>query len=136
MATNGNVARLKLDSKLVNQETSSDFGSKLSPIETTSKTSGGVKEQIMGLKEYTLSAEAIFDKVPSSPTEVYAKTMIDWFEARTLVAFEYALSATSGDVKYTGNLYISDLSFKSAANDKVTYSVTYAITGAVTVGTV
>lgn len=136
MATNGNVSRLTLGSKLVNQELSSDFGTKLAAIETTSKTSGGTKEVIMGLKEYSLSLEANFDKVPGSPTEVYAKTLVDWFEARTLVAFSYALSATSGDLKYTGNLYVSDISFKGAHNDKVTYSVTFAITGAVTVTTV
>lgn len=137
MATNGNVSRLKLDTKLLNEESSSDFGAKLNPIDTTSKSSGGNKEVIMGLKEYTLSCEAIFDKKPSgSPTEAYAIDLLNYFNNRTLVPFEYALSDVSGDVKFTGNLYISDMSFKAANNDKVTYSVTYAITGAVTIGTV
>ena len=54
----------------------------------------------------------------------------------TLLAFTYSLSATSGDIKFSGSLYVSDCSVKSANDDKITCSLTFAITGAVTIGTV
>lgn len=137
MATNGNKARLKLNTKLANDETSSDFGSKTNMIDITSKTTGGNKAVMPGLQERTLTMEAIFEKKPSgTPTDLYPVDLATWQNNGTLVAFEYALSDVTGDIKYSGNLYIESVSFKSAANDKVTYSVTFAITGAVTLGTV
>lgn len=137
MATNGNVARLTIATKLINQVTNEDFGLKLSMIDITSKTSAGNKEVIPGLKERTAAAEMIFETKPSgSPTDWYFKDAIDAWNAGTLLAFTYSLSATSGDVKFSGNLYVTDVAVKSTNDDKVTAALTFAITGAVTIGTV
>jgi len=136
MATNGNVARFTIATKSINQVTSEDFGLKMAMIDVTSKTSAGNKEVITGLKERTASAEIIFETKPGSPTDWYFKDAIDAWNAGTLLAFTYSMSATSGDVKFSGNLYVSDVAVKSTNDDKVTASLTFAITGAVTIGTV
>jgi predicted secreted protein len=137
MAINGNNARFTLATKLINQVTSEDFGLKLAMIDITSKTSAGNKEVMPGLKERTASAEVIFETKPAgSPADFYFKDAIDAWNAGTLLAFTYSLSATAGDIKFTGSLYISDCSVKSANDDKITCSLTFAITGAVTIGTV
>jgi predicted secreted protein len=136
MATNGNNARFTIATKLINQVTSEDFGLKLAMIDITSKTSAGNKEVMPGLKERTASAEIIFETKPGSPTDWYFKDAIDAWNAGTLLAFTYSLSATAGDIKFTGSLYISDCSVKSANDDKITCSLTFAITGAVTITTV
>jgi predicted secreted protein len=137
MATNGNVGRITLATKLINEVLSEDFGQKMSMIDITSKTSAGNKEVMPGLKERTLSAELIFTKKPSgSPTDYYFKDLVDAYDADTLLAFTYAMSATSGDVKFSGNLYVMDYAVKAANNDKITVAVSFQITGAVTVGTV
>ena len=137
MAINGNNARFTLATKLINQVTSEDFGLKLSMIDITSKTSAGNKEVMPGLKERTASAEVIFETKPAgSPADFYFKDAIDAWNAGTLLAFTYSLSATAGDIKFTGSLYISDCSVKSANDDKITCSLTFAITGAVTITTV
>lgn len=136
MASNGNNARFTIATKLINQVTSEDFGLKLAMIDITSKTSAGNKEVMPGLKERTASAEVIFETKPGSPTDWYFKDAIDAWNAGTLLAFTYSLSATSGDIKFSGNLYVSDCSVKSANDDKITCSLTFAITGAVTIGTV
>jgi predicted secreted protein len=137
MATNGNVARLTIATKLINQVTTEDFGMKLSMIDITSKTSAGNKEVMTGLKERTAAAEIIFETKPAgSPADWYFKDAVDAWNAGTLLAFTYSLSTTAGDVKFSGNLYVSDIAIKSANDDKVTASLTFAITGAVTVGTV
>jgi predicted secreted protein len=137
MATNGNVARLTIATKLINQVTTEDFGMKLSMIDITSKTSAGNKEVMPGLKERTAAAEIIFETKPAgSPADWYFKDAVDAWNAGTLLAFTYSLSATVGDVKFSGNLYVSDIAIKSANDDKVTASLTFAITGSVTVGTV
>jgi len=136
MASNGNNARFTIATKLINQVTSEDFGLKLAMIDITSKTSAGNKEVMPGLKERTASAEIIFETKPGSPTDWYFKDAIDAWNAGTLLAFTYSLSATAGDIKFSGNLYVSDCAVKSANDDKVTCSLTFAITGAVTIGTV
>jgi len=137
MASNGNNARFTLATKLINQVTSEDFGLKLAMIDITSKTSAGNKEVMPGLKERTASAEVIFETKPAgSPADFYFKDAIDAWNAGTLLAFTYSLSATAGDIKFTGSLYISDCSVKSANDDKITCSLTLAITGAVTITTV
>jgi len=136
MATNGNVARFTIATKSINQVTSEDFGLKMAMIDVTSKTSAGNKEVITGLKERTASAEIIFETKPGSPTDWYFKDAIDAWNAGTLLAFTYSMSATSGDVKFSGNLYVSDVAVKSTNDDKVTASLTFAITGSVTIGTV
>jgi predicted secreted protein len=137
MASNGNNARFTLATKLINQVTSEDFGLKLAMIDITSKTSAGNKEVMPGLKERTASAEVIFETKPAgSPADFYFKDAIDAWNAGTLLAFTYSLSATAGDIKFTGSLYISDCSVKSANDDKITCSLTFAITGAVTITTV
>jgi predicted secreted protein len=137
MASNGNSARFTLATKLINQVTSEDFGLKLAMIDITSKTSAGNKEVMPGLKERTASAEVIFETKPAgSPADFYFKDAIDAWNAGTLLAFTYSLSATAGDIKFTGSLYISDCSVKSANDDKITCSLTFAITGAVTITTV
>ena len=137
MASNRNNARFTLATKLINQVTSEDFGLKLAMIDITSKTSAGNKEVMPGLKERTASAEVIFETKPAgSPADFYFKDAIDAWNAGTLLAFTYSLSATAGDIKFTGSLYISDCSVKSANDDKITCSLTFAITGAVTITTV
>ena len=137
MATNGNKARIKINSKLINQPTSEDFSSKTAAIDITSKTSAGDKEVIMGLAERSLNFEMVFDKKPSgSPTDLYFTDIVTLKEARTLTTWEYAMSDVSGDVKFTGNCYVADYAVKAASDDKVTVAVSIMPTGAVTVGTV
>lgn len=137
MAENGNNAFLTLNTKLMNQGVSSDFGIKTGMIETTSKTSAGFKEVIAGLKEFSLSLECIFDKKPSgTPTQVYAADIVGWQIAGTELDWTWQASQVTGDIKYSGKCYISDTSFKGMHDDKVTYSVTIQITGAATIGTV
>lgn len=135
--TNGNVARITLDSKLIDQPISEDFGSKTAAIDITSKTSAGNKEVMMGLSENTLAFEMVFSKKPSgSPTELYFADIVTLKANRTLVTWSYAMSATSGDVKFSGSCYVSDYAVKAQTDDKITASVTLAPTGAVTIGTV
>ena len=137
MATNGNNARITLATKLLHDVVSEDFGLKTAMIDVTTKTSAGNKEVITGLREQTLSCEMIHTTKPGgSPTDYYVKDIVDAWNAGTLLAWTYSASATTGDIKFSGNAYVSDIAIKAAANDKVSVSITLAPTGSVTIGTV
>lgn len=137
MAVNGNAAKLTLGGKAVNQEMSSDFGLKTGMIDITSKTSAGSKESMPGLKEYSLSLEAIFDQKPSgTPTEVYVADIFGWQMAGVEVNWSWQPTSTTGDIKFSGKCFIADCNFKAAHDDKVTYSLTLQITGIPVLGVV
>lgn len=136
MATNGNNARITISSLLLHDVVSEDFGLKTSMIDVTTKTSAGNKEVITGLREQTLSCEMLHTKKPSGGTSIYVSDLVDMYSMGTLVAWTYSASATPGDIKFSGNAYVSDIAIKAAANDKVSVSITLAPTGAVIIGTV
>jgi hypothetical protein len=52
------------------------------------------------------------------------------------VAFEYRPDNTSSQPKYTGNAFVTNYTIDSSATDKISFSFSLIVTGAVTRGTV
>lgn len=137
MAKLGDKSRIKFATKLVDGVTNEDFGIKTDTADVTTKDSVGWTEIFPVNKNGELALSIVFETKPGgSPTKAYLKDFIDAQIAGTLTAWEYALSDTTGDMKFTGNLYVTGVSIKSKVKDVVTADVTFAPTGTITVGTV
>ena len=62
-------------------------------------------------------------------------TMAGLFDG-SQVAWEYSPDNTSGQPKYSGNAFVTNYTIDSSATDKVSFSFSLIVTGAVTRGTV
>ena len=86
------------------------------------------KTQIAGLRSHSISVSGNWDA-----THDAAAVACDDGE---VVAFEFGPEgSTAGNVKYSGNCWITDYGQSSSVSDKVTWSASFTPDGAVTRGT-
>lgn len=100
-------------------------------VETAETTTFGTasKTYIVGLKDSTISVSGKWDGAVSAVDVTLAGTL---GQAASLT-FEYGPSgSTAGNVKYTGECYLTGYSVSAPVGDVVTFSADFQVTGNVT----
>lgn len=98
------------------------------PIETAETTTFGSssKSYIVGLKDSSISLSGKWD---STPDAHFAAVL---GQAATL-SFQYGPAGTTvGNIKYTGECYVTSYDVSAPVGDVVTFSLELQVTGAVT----
>ena len=99
-----------------------------SPRNITNKTSAGWKELLEGLREWSMSASAMY-----IPNSTYV-TIFAAYTGRTQLTLVFK-SLTSGDDNYTGEAYFTTGTLDSPAQeDNVVFDVSFDGTGVLTEG--
>jgi predicted secreted protein len=99
-------------------------------VNTLETTSFGSDQAtyVVGIEGLSISGSGSWDATADG-------TMAGLFDG-SQVAFEYAPDNTSGQPKYSGNAFVTNYTVDSSATDKVSFSFSLIVTGAVTRGTV
>lgn len=106
--------------------------------DTSTKDSGGWKDQLEGQRDWECSVEGMVIFVDSSGGAIAGLTMNELYNTyiETRTEFELIFETTvTGDVKWTGNAFMSSLSADTPNEDSSTWSASFSGTGALTQGT-
>jgi hypothetical protein len=101
------------------------------PIETAETTTFGSssKSYIVGLKDSSISLSGKWDSTP----DAHLAAVLG--QAASL-SFQYGPAGTTvGNIKYTGECYVTSYDVSAPVGDVVTFSLELQVTGAVTRGT-
>lgn len=116
--------------KPIAHATSCEISFTHSPRETTTKDSGGDTERAAGARDWSMSVEALF-------AQDYAGTKRGSLEL--LIALRHGIelevrfsSEVSGDRRFAGKCYITDLSVNAGVEENVSYSASFSGSGAIT----
>ena len=118
----GAMLRLYIDGVLIAKDMSTELTIENSTRETTSKTSGGWKAFISGIKGFNISGEALYvgadyAGVGKTPDEVFAL-----LDAGTVVTAKLATTDVA-EGYYEGDVILNTMSISSGnAGENVTYS--------------
>jgi|TARA_B100001094_G_C18170568_1_gene794851 predicted secreted protein len=99
-------------------------------VNTLETTSFGSDQAtfVVGVEGLSISGSGSWDATNDG-------TMAGLFDG-SQVAFEYRPDNTSSQPKYTGNAFVTNYTIDSSATDKISFSFSLIVTGAVTRGTV
>ena len=100
-------------------------------FEVTSKDSAGNKEVLPGLKEWEVSGEGRLDFLATTGYNALFTAQQDGTPLTVVVT-----NAVTGDKKFTGTAYVSDLEQNAPMEDVVTFSFTLTGTGALVMATI
>ena len=103
------------------------FSRDVNTLETTSFGSDQAT-YVVGIEGMSISGSGSWDATNDG-------TMAGLFDG-SQVAWEYSPDNTSGQPKYSGNAFVTNYTIDSSATDKVSFSFSLIVTGAVTRGTV
>jgi TP901-1 family phage major tail protein len=96
----------------------------------TSKDSAGWKEIAGGLRNWSISTDALYDATDLGATKTDFVALFDLVDARTKIYVEFTiLSPATGDYIYTGEGYVTSLSLSGGVEDTATYSCSITGTG-------
>lgn len=118
----GAMLRLYVDGVLIAKDMSSELSVENSTRETTSKTSGGWKSFISGIKGWTVSGEALYVSddyagVGKTPAEIFAL-----LDAGTIVVAKLA-TVTPLEGYFEGSIIMNTINVTSGnAGENVSYS--------------
>lgn len=132
----GSMLRIYVDGVLIAKDTSTELSIENSSRETTSKTSGGWKSFIAGMKGFTMSGEALYI---SDDYAGIGKTPSDIFNLLNSGAIVTAKIATANVAQgyFEGDILFNTMSVSSGnSGDNVTYSWGAQGTGVLTFKTV
>jgi hypothetical protein len=101
--------------------------------DATTKDSQGWAEFFAGVRSFTLSSDGLVNY--ATATGVETDELVALLIARSAVAIEFATS-TTGDMKLSGNAFVSSISQTADMESPSGFSVTFQGTGALTQGTV
>jgi predicted secreted protein len=103
-----------------------------SPREITNKDSGGFKEILEGLRDFSIDIDGAYAWTNASGVALTdgADDVLEAnvLNARQAVTFIFGDTSTS-DVSYSGSGYITSMSFTGGTEDTATYSMTIEGTG-------
>ena len=96
----------------------------------TSKDSAGWKEISGGLRNWSISTDALYDATDLGATKTDFVALFDLVDARTKVYIEFTmLSPVAGDYIYTGEGYVTSLSLSGGVEETASYSCSISGTG-------
>jgi predicted secreted protein len=101
--------------------------------DATTKDSAGWSEFFAGVRSWTLASDGLIDYATDAKVET--DELVAMLIARTAVAVEFSTS-TSGDMKLSGNAFVSSISQTADMESPSGFSVSFQGTGALTQGTV
>ena len=103
-----------------------------SPREITNKESGGFKEILEGLRDFSIDVDGAYAWTDASGTAL-ANGADDLVNSniltRAAVSFIFGDTAATSDVSYSGSGYITSISLTGGTEDTATYSLTIEGTG-------
>lgn len=99
----------------------------------TSTMGNEAKTYISGMSDGTFSISGRYDSTASTGPNAVLNGLV---AGKTVVAFEYGPEGdTNGDVKYTGNCFLTAYNVSSPVGDVVAFTADFQVTGAITEGT-
>ena len=128
---NATALVLSVNGSPVAHSTSATLNINQDLLDATTKDSGRFKEQIRGVRDWSLDIEGLIDYTASFGVDELADLIISGVTAE--IAFT---TDTSGDTKYTGTVDLSGLSQDAPAEGLATFSGTLVGTGVLTKATV
>ena len=106
-----------------------------SPREITNKESGGYKEILEGLRDFSIDVDGAYAWTDASGTAL-ANGADDLVNSniltRAAVSFIFGDTSATDDVSYSGSGYITSVSLTGGTEDSATYSITIEGSGALT----
>tara|TARA_A100001201_G_scaffold74257_1_gene67477 strand:+ start:201 stop:629 length:429 start_codon:yes stop_codon:yes gene_type:complete len=106
-----------------------------SPREITNKESGGYKEILEGLRDFSIDVDGAYAWTDASGTALTngADDLVNSnILTRATVDFIFGDTQATSDVSYSGSGYITSVSFTGGTEDTATYSLTIEGTGSLT----
>ena len=107
-----------------------------SPREITNKESGGFKEILEGLRDFSIDVDGAYAWTNAAGAAL-TNGIDDVLEANVLnarqaVTFIFGDTAATSDVSYSGSGYITSISMTGGTEDTATYSMSIEGTGVLT----
>jgi len=107
-----------------------------SPREITNKESGGFKEILEGLRDFSIDVDGAYAWTNAAGVAL-TNGVDDTLEtnvlnARQAVTFIFGDTATTSDVSYSGSGYITSVSMTGGTEDSATFSLSIEGTGVLT----
>ena len=107
-----------------------------SPREITNKESGGFKEILEGLRDFSIDIDGAYawtNAGGSALTNGVDDTLeTNVLNARQAVTFIFGDTASTSDISYSGSGFITSVSMTGSYEDTATYSMTIEGTGVLT----
>ena len=128
---NGTQMLLYIDGVAVGAATSHTLNVNAEMIDATTKSSAGWKDVLPGLRDWSMDTENL---VQFDATEGIDESFAD-LGARTQVVLKFSTEVT-GDSRWTGSAYVTSISINAPMEDVVSYSMSFAGDGALTLETV
>lgn len=128
---NGTSLLVYVDGTAVAHATSHTLNVSADMIDATTKSSAGWKDILPGLREWSIDAEGL---VAWDATEGVEEAFAD-ITGRTQVVVKFSTEVT-GDARFTGSAYVSQCNISAPLEDVVSYSISFAGDGALTLETV
>ena len=107
-----------------------------SPREITNKESGGYKEILEGLRDFSIDIDGAYAWTNAGGTaltdgvdDVLETNVLN---ARQAVTFIFGDTASTSDISYSGSGFITSVSITGATEDTATYSLSIEGTGVLT----
>lgn len=125
---NGRILILELDGIPIAAETSCELSWSRDMIDITSKSSGGNREIMPGLKSASLSVEALIDFAATHGGHTFATALNNGTEMTFVLG-----DGVVGQYEFTGECYAGDFTMSATNEDVVTWSGTLEVNGAVTI---
>ena len=139
MATNGVINGTKFGvyaaGTKIGYATSASISMNHNLRDTSTKDSGGWRDQMEGQRDWECSVEGMVIFVDSSGSAISDLTMNELYSTYIATRTEFELSFSteiSGDIKWTGNAYMTSLSADTPNEDSSTWSAAFSGTGALT----
>ena len=107
--------------------------------DTSTKDSSGWRDQLEGQRDWECSVEGMLIFVDSSGGAISDITANELYSSYIATRTEFELkfsTEVSGDIKWTGNAFMTSLSIDTPNEDSSTWSASFSGTGALTQATV
>jgi TP901-1 family phage major tail protein len=132
---NGTEIKIYVAGTLVAYATTGSININHSLREITSKDSGGWKEQMEGLRDWSIDLEGMYAWTDSAGASVNNADDLFASYIATRTSFTIVWGTTdvdAGDTKYSGTAYLGSISMSGATEDSATYSASFSGSGAIT----
>lgn len=115
---------------IIGRCTSASLSVSMETRDTTTKDSAGWAEKLEGLKSWSLSGDGLVTYSISGDFDS-PDALFTLLSNRTLVKVKFG-SATSGEIDYTGDAYLTSYEQEAGVEDNVTYSFSFEGTSTLT----
>lgn len=143
MATNGIINGTKFGvyaaGTKIGYATSASISINHNLRDTSTKDSGGWRDQLEGQRDWEVSVEGMLIFVDGSGGAIADKTADELYTSYIASRTEFEIkfsTEVSGDIKWTGNAFMTSLSMDTPNEDSSTWSGSFSGTGQLTQATV